>query len=408
MVEQKDKNINEIVVRKPNAFLYGVIGFGVKVFAKTLFRLKIENKDVKKLKEPFVMIANHASVLDIVFTVSGMYPKRLNIVTAKDVFTWKAFKPFIERLGCIPKNQFAIDINSLKMMKAAVEQGRNVVLFPEGKVSFEGKGLHHIPPSIAKFVKFLDAPVVLSHHLGSYLSMPKYYKGFRYGKVRLEQRVLITREELKTLSNQEIYKRIVDALQFNDNIYQIDNNIRFRSKRPAWNLEFILYKCPKCQVEYQMKTTKRQIICEHCGNTVEYTEYGHLIAAKDSKTFDRVDLWYDFQRQAVNKEIKQDNFYISNPVDFYMDIDRRYQLIGEGELYINREVIGYKGTKNGEPFELSISLKTLHTLTTKTREGVDLSYENCSHRFMFKEKKYSTKYNLIVEQMYRLIHNLDI
>ncbi len=406
-MSKQNKNINEIIVKKPNAFLYGIIALGVKLIAKVLFRLKIDNKEVKKLKAPFVVIGNHASVLDIVFTVSGMLPKRLNIVTAKDVFTWRIFKPFIERVGCIPKSQFAIDITSLKTMKAAIEQGRIVTLFPEGKVSFDGRQLHHIPPSIAKFVKFLDAPVVLSYNLGSYLSMPKYYKGFRYGKVHLKQKVIITQEELRTLPNAEIYKRIVESLQFNDNIYQQENNIRFRSRKPALGMEFILYKCPKCSREYQMMTTKRHIICQHCNNTVEYTEYGQLNPVDDSVSFGRVDLWYDYQREAVDEEIRQEDFYISKPVDFYMDIDRKYKLLGEGELYINKEEIGYKGTKNGEHYEISIPLRTLHTLTTKTREGIDLSYEDCSHRFMFKEKKYSTKYNLIVEQMYRLIHNLD-
>lgn len=403
----QDKNMNEIKIRKPNAFLYYTIGYAVKMLSKLLFRLKIDNKGVKKLKGPFLVIGNHSSVADIAFNVSAMLPKRMNVVTGKDLFSWKLFKPFIERVGCIPKDQFGLDIMSLKLMKAAVEQGRNVALYPEGKTSLDGKALHFIPPSIGKFVKFLNVDVVLSYTLGSYLTKPRYFKGFRYGKVKVIQKLLITKEELQEMTNDQVYKKLVDALQFNDNIYQQENKIRFKSKRPALGMNYILYKCPKCSVEYKMKSTDRHLICEHCGNTVEYTEYGEFIPSERSKAFSRIDLWYDFQKEAIKEEIKKDDFYIDNEVDFYLNIDREYKLVGKGQLYIDKEKIGFNGTKDGQPYEISTPLKVLHTITTKNKEGIDLVFPDGIHRFMFKNKKGSTKYGLIVEQMYRLNHSLD-
>lgn len=404
---QEDKNMNEIKIRKPHALIYYVAGYLIKFFSRIIFRLKIDNKAVKKLKGPFVVIGNHSSVADIAFTTSALLPKRLNIVTARDLFTWKAFKPFIERVGCIPKNQFGLDIMSLKLMKAAVEQGRQVVIYPEGKTSLDGKALHFIPPSIGKFVKFLDVPVVLSYTLGSYLTKPRYFKGFRYGRVQVIESILIKQEELRQMSNTEVYNKIVKALQFNDNVYQQENNIKFRSKKPALGMNYILYKCPKCGVEYDMRSTERYLICDSCGNEVEYTEYGRFVPSEGSKAFDRIDLWYDYQRTSINDVIKKEDFFITNSVDFYIDKDREYVLSGEGELYIDKENIGYKGNKNGEPFEVKTPLRTLHTVTTKNKEGIDLVYPEGTYRFMFKNKKGATKYGLIVEQMYRLIHKMD-
>ncbi len=403
----EDKNIKDIVVRKPNGFLYYTIAYIVKFLSKLLFRLKIDKKEIKGLKGPFMVIANHSSLADIAFTVSALLPHRLNILTSRDLFTWKLFKPFIERVGCISKNQFAIDIMALKTLKAAVEQGRNVALYPEGKASLDGKNLHYIPPSIAKLIKFLDVPVVLSYSQGAYLVKPRYYKGFRYGQVRIKTSVLLTQEQVRKLSNDEIYKKVVDALQFNDHIFQQENKARFRSSKPARGLEYILYRCPKCSLDYLMRTTDRNLICDYCGNNVEYTEYGELIPDATSKAFKRIDLWYDYQRKVIDEEIRKDDFYISHKVDSFMEVDRKYVPIGEGELYIDKEYIGYKGTKNGQPFECKTALKTLHTITVKNQEGVDLIYPEGTYRFLFKDKKYSVKYGLIVEQMYRYIHNLD-
>ena len=171
----EDKNIKDIVV-KPNGFLYYTIAYIVKFLSKLLFRLKIDKKEIKGLKGPFVVIANHSSLADIAFTVSALLPHRLNILTSRDLFTWKLFKPFIERVGCIPKNQFAIDIMALKTLKAAVEQGRNVALYRrQGFFGRQKPSLH--TPSIAKLIKFLDVPVVLSYSQGAYLVKPRYYKG---------------------------------------------------------------------------------------------------------------------------------------------------------------------------------------------------------------------------------------
>ncbi|MDD4315621.1 MAG: lysophospholipid acyltransferase family protein [Clostridia bacterium] len=403
----EDKNINDIKVRKPNAFLYYLIAFIVKVIAKLVFGIKYKKQGIKGLKGPFLVLGNHASVTDIAFTVGALLPHRLNIITSKDLFTWKAFKPFITRLGCIPKSQFAVDIMSLKTMKAAVEQGRNVAVYPEGKTSLDGKGLHYLSPSIGKLVKYLGVPVVLSYTLGSYLTKPRYFKGFRRGKVLMQESILFTAEEVKTLPVNELYDRIVNAIKFNDNIYQQENNIRFRTKKPAEGLEFILYRCPKCGLDYLMRSTDRRLICDYCGNSVEYNEYGKLIPDAQSKAFDRIDQWYDYQRKCVDEEIRKPDFFISKPVNAYIEENRDYKLVGEGELYIDKENIGYKGNKDGQPFALSTPLKTLHTVTTKNQEGIDLTYPDGAYRFLFKDQKGATKYGIIVEQMYRMIHNLD-
>src|SRR5690554_1914826 len=115
----KNKNTNEIKIRKPNGFLYYTITYFLKLISKLFFRMKVDKKSIKGLKGPFVVIGNHSSVTDIVFTVSAFAPHRLNVVTGRDLFTWPKFKPFIHRLGCIPKSQFAIDIESIRMMKSA-------------------------------------------------------------------------------------------------------------------------------------------------------------------------------------------------------------------------------------------------------------------------------------------------
>lgn len=396
-----DKNINEIKVRKPIGIIYYPVLYLLKLVSKILFCLKIDKKGLKGLKAPYLVLANHASVVDIVFTLGAFLPQRLNIVTSKDLFTWKLFKPFIDKLGCIPKSQLSIDIMAIKTMKAALEQGRCVALYSEGRTSLDGKELHYVPDNIGKLVKMLDAPVAFSHLLGAYLTKPRFFKGLRFGKIKLTAKVLLTVEEVRSLSVKEISDRIREALKFNDHIYQRENKIKFRTNHMADRLNYILYKCPKCGAEYEMESTKTQLICKACGNTVTYTQYGELIPDEGSVSFDRVDQWYDYQRECIDKEIAAEDFRISKPVEILEENERDFSSVGEGELYIDKDFIGVEGTVKGQPFSRRMPLRITSAIITKNEEGVDFYFADGFYRCLFTEKKYSSKYGLIVEQSYR-------
>ena len=402
MKAKKEKNAKELRVRKPSFFLYWLPAVLLRPIAYILWRSRVDRSGLKKVKGPILAIGNHCSMMDIIFAVHALLPKRFNIVTSKDLFTWKSLKPFITRFRAIPKNQCAIDITAIKMMKKALESNNNVLIYPEGRTSVDGKELFYIAPSIAKFIKMMDVTVALVKSNGAYLTKPRWFHGFRKGKVVTTTSVLLTQEEVRTMPQAEIYKRVIDALQFNDHIWQRENKIKFRSKNLAKGLEYILYKCPKCSKEYQMETDNRHLMCTACGYKVEYTEHGLLKPVNDSFTFDRVDLWYDYCRKSCLEEVSKENFYISKKADFWMQNLQThiFEYKGSGEFYMDKEHIGYTGTLDGNPFEYRQPLKQLPTLITKNKEGIDLVENDVIYRFLFAEKKWSTKYGLLCEELF--------
>ena len=407
MKETKPASYNETKVKKPSFFVYWLPSVVLRPLIYIFFRHRIKH-GLKGVKGPILAIANHCSTMDIVFSVQSLLPKRFNIVASKDLFTWEPLKPFITRFGAIPKNQCSIDLQSLKLMKKAIESGNNVLIYPEGRTSVDGKQLYYIAPSIAKFIKMMDTTVALIKTEGAFLTKPRWYRGFRFGKVVTETSVLLTKEEVKTLPVDEIYKRVKEGLQFNDNLWQREHNVRFHAKHMARNLNYILYKCPKCGAEYEMESDDKFLTCTSCGNKVEYTPLGELKPVGDSVTLDRIDLWFDFCRNAAREEVMKDNFYISKPVRFWMEDvgSRHFHLRGEGELYMNKDVIGYKGTKDGESFEIKQYLKLLPTLITKNEEGIDLVECDTIYRFLFTEHKWSSKYGLLCEQLFAVNNGL--
>lgn len=405
-----DKNLSAkqpATVRKPNPFVYYPIVGVVKLLSKLIYRVSVDKKALKGEKGPFVVIGNHSSVMDIVFIGTAFLPRRVNVVAGRDLFTWKILKPFLKPFGVIPKNQFGLDVASIRMMCDAVKNGCTIIVYPEGKTSLDGTNLSYLPPSIGKFLKMTDATVVCANSLGAYLTKPRFQKGFNYGKVKIKLTKLIGREELRQTSPKDIYEKVVAGISFNDNIYQQLERVKFRSKKPARNLEYILYKCPKCGAEYAMTTTDRDIICEHCGNTVTYDNYGVLTPKDDGKAFERLDVWYGWERACVKQELieKGDAFRLSDGAELIrFDPEKKKWLkTDEGEFWLTRENVGFDGEKE----HVSMSIKEMHTITTKNEEGIDLVFGDEIWRFPFKAHKHSTKYGLAVEENFKLNHNID-
>ena len=390
---------NEERVRKPSFFLYEIIGGIIRFLTKIYWRIKVDNKEIKGIKGPVLAISPHASTVDIVPVFAALWPKRYNIVAGKDLFTWKQLKPFMKAFGALPMTQGGMDLSSIKRMKSAVEQGNSLLLFPEGKTSLDGKQLFYMNPSIAKLIKMFGVQVVLVKTLGAYCTKPRYVHGFRRGRMEVKASVLFTEQEVKELKPQQIFETIQEKFAYNDNLWQIENKIPFKAKNLADHLNYALYKCPKCGAEYTQSVLQNGMKCETCGNEIEVTPYGQLVPKEGSVCPERIDLWVNEEREALREEMKNEDFCLKNDVTVFERNDEKheYDEIGKGVLFIDKNEIGFSGTKNGENWEFSQSLQHVPYLVTKNAEGIDLNEGDKTYRFLFDEKKYSMKYGLVAE-----------
>lgn len=409
MKEKKNKNIRQFY--SPNVFTYGFVKFALRVIAPLFLRLKIERDPrIKQLEGPIVALGTHSCVMDVAFSILSIKNRKLNVICGRDVLSWKWLDFLRKGLRMIPINQYEMDLTSIKDMKRAVDDGCSISLFPEGKISLDGRNLHYFTPSTAKLIKLFGANVVFSHSYGGFSSRPRWFHGFRKGKVLYKSEVLFTKEELVTATCQEIYEKLKAKFIFNDNEYQQINNLRYKSKTPAKGINYILYKCPKCMAEYEMNSDGKILTCSICGNSVEYNEYGKFIPVSEKDvTFDRLDKWYDYEKQSVREELEKEDFEIRKEV-IWKKLNTEtaeYDLMGEGECYVNHEHIGFLGKDvlNNE-VSLNCSMKSLYTIILKNEEGIDLTIDHNVHRFLFKEKKYSVKYNLVVEENFRKINGI--
>ncbi len=400
----------QFVPSKPKGFLYWTLVPLAALLSKILIKSRFERDPrIKERKGPFVVLGTHTCVMDVAMMEISMFPVPLNIVCGRDVVTWNKIKPIKKAAGLIPINQFEMDLGSIRTMKRAVDAGLSLALFPEGKFTLDGKNLHYLPESLPKLLKLIGADVVFMHNLGGYSAKPRWYSGFKRGLVRNKSELLFTKEELKTLGANEIYEVLKEKFTFNDNVFQQENHLRYRSRKPALGLHYILYKCPKCGKEYEMISTAHHVECEACGNKVRYDEYGTFTPEGDSVTYPRIDLWYEYEREAARNELLSPDFKVSHPVVWAENDDTNtYADRGEGEFYMTREKMGFRGKRydTGEDVIIEIPLANQFAIVHKNYEAIDLTLNRRINRFYFKEVKYSAKINILVEENFRLNHGL--
>lgn len=125
---------------------------------------------------------------------------------------------------------------------------------------------------------------------------------------------LFKKEELETLSLEEIDERIQEAFIYDEYKWQKDNNIHVTYQGRAEGLHKVLYKCPHCLKENYMSSKGNILQCDACNKQWEYDELGQLKAKEGRTEFTHIPDWYEWERGEIRKEIEAGTYYFESPV----------------------------------------------------------------------------------------------
>ncbi len=390
-------------------------------------------KEAKKQGAMLVM-CNHASAFDFAFFSPPFVRKKLTFVVAENMLYSTPFlAKIIRKADAITKKQYIADLSCVKRIKKSIENGVSVALCPEGQVQSSGKnGI--VPYANGKLMKFLGCPVAICVTSGAGLSRPKWGYTARRGKVVTKCDILYTPEDVKNKSADELYNGLVEALQFNEHEYQIENGVKFKGKRYAEGLERILYQCPKCGSEYTLTTKESVMTCSSCGNVVEYASTGKLVPVGENSTCpERVDLWYDLERENVRQAVKEEDFSLTEEVALFIEKPEvyNYRFITMGVATLDKEKIVFKSTMDLRPKkmvseygvgkfnfkldtegeveavedefkELTFSIKNNESCAFAPGTSLELYDLKHSYKIAFTRNFASTKFSLAIEELYKL------
>ena len=314
-----------------------------------LRRLRINKKGMKGLKPPYLLLCTHKSFIDFMVTTACIFPHRANYVVAIDGFIGR--EKLLRNVGCICKRKFTNDIQLIYHLKQVVDNGDIPIIYPEARYSLIGTNAC-LPASLGKLAKMLKVPVVVLQMHGNFIYSPVWNLHKHNIRLTADMKQIISQDEIKRLSADEINTRINDAFVYDDFLWQKENNVHVRNKDRAKGLHKVLYQCIHCHTEYTMQSDGSKLWCTHCGSEWTMTRLGELVSTAHQESLHIPD-WYEFERTQVRREIEAGTYEFSADavVDSLPSADG-YIRLGKARLSHGMDGFILTGNFGGKPFEL--------------------------------------------------------
>lgn len=283
-------------------------------------------------REPCLILMNHASFIDLKIASTVLYPRPFNIVCTADGLVGK--KWLMRQLGCIPTQKYVPDIRLVRDMVHAVRKNKcSVLMYPEAGYSFDGRSVR-LPDNFGSLCKHLKVPVIMITTHGAYLQNP-LFSGLKKRKVKVtvDAKLLVSAEDVKEKSAQELDDILKEAFSFDAFRWQAENQVKINEPFRAEGLERILYKCCSCHKEGGMETEGALLRCKACGKEFLMDEYGVLHAKEGNTPFSHIPDWYAWESECAKNEVAAEGYRLESDTHIMMSVDyNAIYDIGKGRL----------------------------------------------------------------------------
>ena len=254
-----------------------------------------------QVEGPCLIVSNHVSAWDPVFLTRCFRRKPVHYVASEHLFRNGlmskilnyAVSPIARR-----KASGAADtgLTCLRRLRA----GHNVGLFAEGEASWDGANID-IFPATGKMARTSGATLVTCRIEGAYLTVPRWTKKIRRGRINCRVVGVYPPEQLKKMKPDEITQLINRDIHEDAWERQKQEHVRFKAKNRAEGIETGYYICPSCRGIGTVKGEGDMVRCG-CGFEVFYSEEGFLEPAEPFETLRQWNLWQEETFAAMDFE----------------------------------------------------------------------------------------------------------
>lgn len=368
----------------------------------------LKKTNMENLREPYLMLVTHSSTVDLMLMMVATQPYRVNNVMTLEGFNTYT-EPLMRHLGVLGTRKFVSDLHLIKNIKYCIEKLHNpFVLFPEARYSLDGC-TSYMPGSTGKLIRMLSVPVVVLKIHGNFITYPQWNRIEKNNFVEAEMIQIITKEEVKKLSVEEINARIAEHFVYDDFRWQLENQIKVDHPQRAKGLHCLLYKCSSCGTEHETDSEGIRLWCRSCGKEWEMTEYGQMKAKEGETEFAHIPDWSNWERECVRKEIEDGTYYFEDEIrlETLPGWTTFYQQ-GKGKLIQTPTETRIECTYHGEPYTLvrsAMHMESVHIEYDYLGRGdcVDISIpEESFWCYLLHKRDALTKISFATEEMHKL------
>lgn len=405
--EKVDINVFSEKINKPLKKLLFLVSSIYLKFNK--FKV-IKNKLPKDIyKKPCLILINHVNNLDVIILMKMLNKFNYHVAVADLNFINR--KNFFSSIGCYSIFQYEHSPIFVKCSYDIVNKlNRSIAIYPEATLASNGLG-GYIAPQFAKYVKFLNVPILYLRTYGVYSKTPLHNSINNKNKISSKLSILLTKEQVSNMSTKEIQDKISNIFS-NINYYKdhIDLGLEFNNNKHAEHIERFLYKCPKCHNEFTIIGKGMSIKCSKCHNECIINKDGTLTNTNNSNSLIKdIPSWINYQKEELRKELKSNKYNIKDIhayVYAYKNYKKLYKLPYEAVFNVNKESMRINMNNN----EYLIDLRNAYDFCGKTayyQFGATLITRLGDIRYLFVLKNdngVAYKIKCAVQEQYLLTH----
>ena len=187
---------------------YIIAKFIFLIIFKLFFRLKVTGQENIPQNGPFIIVANHSSLLDPIILGISIKPKII-FVAAAYLFEIGWLGYLLRKANSIPV-QRENDIKAIKQSLKILRQGRVLGIFPEGGIDRQKNNLP-VRAGAAYLATKAGAPIVPIRIKGADKALPrgaKFIRSLNKIEVEIKKPIFCSRQ---THKNKEIIERVVES-----------------------------------------------------------------------------------------------------------------------------------------------------------------------------------------------------
>lgn len=389
--------------QRPNRAVYGLAQAASWLVAKAVFRRQILRNEIRGVDGAYVVIANHQCKLDFVNLI-GTCRRPMSFVISKAFYRTLPIGGLMQKMGVIPKQQFQTTVADMKKMKAVVDNGQPLVIYPAGLMCEDGLSTP-IPGATYKFLKWLNVDVYVARSYGTYFAMPKWAKDMRPGRTYLDIYKLFSKEELRTLPVEAVRERTEQALLFD--AYREQEQYRQPYSDDIRGLENVLYLCPHCHREYTMQVqSNNRICCTACGYEQVSDKLGFFHNEKGLGPEIRyASDWSSHILRDIRSRLGQDpamTLQVNTQIQMVDEKKHKYCPVGQGVLSLKEGVFSFRGELHGQQVEISLPVVNIPTLPFTPGKHLEIQQGDITYRCVPEDGRVVMKFIHMVKSFYEM------
>lgn len=356
----------------PDSAAYAFIFFLVRIWLGKRQHLEIDDALLKEIEPPYILLSNHESFEDFYYISQMAHPRNPSYLVNEYYCTRPFLRSLAKHGGILSKKLFTSDLAAPIGILRMIRKGYPVVIFPEGRLSPDGRS-NPIVESGAALYRRIKTTLVLVRIDGAYYAHPKWRKKRFPSDIRLTVRRVLSPEELSALTDEKLDDLIRTEL-YND--ASAHESGLYPQKGRASGLERLLFRCTDCGALYQTESVGCELRCRACGSVHCLDEHYRFSDAPWS-----IGAWYDVIRRMEAEELDSLSLHAAVRTKIF-GADGGPIRWEEGECFLGNDCFRYRSDTE----EFSIPVEKLPALAFSCGDEFELYHDNELHYFYPKKE----------------------